>query len=261
MFRSGQAAIVTGIGPGMGRSIALGFARQGVDVAIAARRKESLDALAEELRALGREPLTARLDITDRASCQALVAAAAERFGGVDFLVQNAHDEGDWTPAVQADPDRWRRAFEVNFFGALHLAQAAAPVMRDRGGGAMVFVNSGAAVHAGKVPPGMGAYSASKAALASLTRTLAFELADWKIRVNGVLLGALDGETVREAARTAGAAEGLSAEAWLQRMTAPFVVPVLPTPEASAGMVIALCSDLAASVTGQHVAVNGGQWL
>lgn len=261
MFGEGKVAIVTGIGPGMGRSIALGFASRGVDVALAARRKERLDAVADEVRALGREPLVYPLDITDRAGCQGLIAATAEKFGGVDFLIQNGHDEGDWTPAIQADPDRWRRAFEVNFFGALHLAQAAAPAMRERGGGAMVFVNSGGALHAAKVPVGMGSYSASKAALASLTRTLASELADWKIRVNGVYLGAVAGETVEAAARTSGAAEGITPEAWMQRMLAPFAVPVLPTPEQCAGTILYLCSELAAAMNGQNIPVNGGQWL
>src|SRR5262249_21215 len=155
----------TGIGPGMGRSIAVGFASNGVDVAIAARRAERLEAVAEEIRSLGHEPLVFPLDITDRGGCQELVAAAARRFGGVDILVQNGPDEGDWSPAAKADPDRWRRVFEVNFFGALHLAQAVVPAMERRGGGAIVFVNSGGAI---RVPHGMGAYSASKSALASL---------------------------------------------------------------------------------------------
>lgn len=258
IFGRGKVAVVTGVGPGMGRSIALGFAREGVDVAIAARRVERLEAVAQEIRALGRECLLAPLDITDRAGCRNLVDAACERFGGVDYLVQNGHDEGDWSPAHQADPDRWRRVFEVNFFGALHLVQAAVPAMRVRAGGAMVFVNSGAAI---KAPPGMGAYAASKAALASLVRSLALELGPEQIRVNGVLLGATTGETLDKAAANAGPAQGVTAQEWIARKPAEFALRAIPTPEECAGSVLYLCSDLARPVTGHHLAVNGGQWI
>lgn len=258
MFEQGKVAVVTGIGPGMGRSIALDFARQGVDVAIAARRAERLEAVAEEVRALGRHPLVMPLDITDQEGCRRLIASAAERFGGVDYLVQNGHDEGDWSPAHEADPDRWRRVFEVNFFGALHLAQAAVPAMRARGEGAMVFVNTGAAV---KAPPGMGAYAASKAALASLVRSLALELGPMKIRVNGVYLGATTGETLDKAAANAAPAQGVTPEEWMARKPGEFALRAIPTPEECAGSVLYLCSDLARPVTGCHIAVNGGQWI
>jgi NAD(P)-dependent dehydrogenase (short-subunit alcohol dehydrogenase family) len=259
MFRTGQVAIVTGIGPGMGRSIAVGFASHGVDVALAARRLPRVEAVAEEIRALGREPLVFPLDITDRAGCRRLVDATVERFGGVDFLVQNGHDEGDWSAAVDADLDRWRQVFEVNVFGALNIAQAAVPEIRKRGGGAIVFVNSGGAI---TVPPGMGAYSASKSALASLTRTMALELGPEKIRVNGVHLGAILGETVAAAAAKSAAAFGITEAEWYrQRNAASVLGGALPRPDDCAGSILYLCSDLARAVTGHHVAVNNGQWI
>ena len=137
-------------------------------------------------------------DITDREACEALVTAAQERFGGVDYLVQNAHHEGDWTAVADADPDSWRRVFEVNLYGALHLAQAGVTAMRERGGGAIVLVNSGAVL---LDPPALGAYTTSKAALASLARTLAVEVGQWGIRVNGVFLGGVAGDNILHAAR------------------------------------------------------------
>lgn len=253
-----RVAIVTGIGPGMGRSVALGFAGHGVDVVLAARRLVRLEAVAADVRALGREPLVVPTDIADPDACRALVAAAVDRFGGVDFVVQNGHDEGDWTPAVDADPDRWRRAFDVNYFGALNLAQAAAPEMRERGGGSIVFVNSGAALHN---PKRMGAYATSKAALASLTRQLASELGEWRIRVNGVYLGAVQGETLTSAAKQASVASGLTPEEWLERKPADYALGFIPTPDQSAGTVLFLCSEWATPVTGVHIPVNGGQWI
>jgi NAD(P)-dependent dehydrogenase (short-subunit alcohol dehydrogenase family) len=167
MFGTAKVAVVSGVGPGMGRSIALGLARGGVDVVLAARRAERLEAVAAEVRALGREPLVVPTDITDRDACQRLVAAAEERFGGIDVLVQNGHHEGDWQRVVDADPDVWRGIFDVNLFGALHLVQAVVPVMGERGGGSIILVNSGAAV---RTPATMGAYSTSKAALAAERR-------------------------------------------------------------------------------------------
>jgi NAD(P)-dependent dehydrogenase (short-subunit alcohol dehydrogenase family) len=121
------------------------------------------------------------------------------------------------------------------------------------------MVNTGGAI---KVPPGMGAYSASKSALASLTRTLAFELGSSKIRVNGAYLGAIVGETVAAAAANAAAAHGVSIEAFYQQVNSDCVLGGrLPTPDECAGAILFLCSDLAAAVTGQHLSVNNGQWI
>ena len=259
MFTEGQVAIVTGIGPGMGRSIALGFARHGVDVVLAARRQERLDAVADEVRALGREPLVVPTDITDAGACRALIDAAVERFGRVNHLVQNGHHEGDWAPVLTADADSWRAIFEVNFFGALHLVQAAVPRMQERGEGTVVLVNSGAAL---RTPVSMGAYSTSKAAMANLVRTLSNEIAGTGVRVNGVFLGPVTGENLSRMGSGAAAAEGQSLDEWLDAKAAA-EVPLghIPTPDECAGSVLFMCSDLAAAVTGQHLSVNGGQWI
>ena len=258
MFGEGKVAIVTGVGPGMGRSIALGLARHGVEVALAARRAERLEAVAGDVRALGRAPLTVPTDITDRAACHDLVARTVERFGGVDFCVQNGHHEGDWTPVVDADPESWRAVFDVNLFGALHLVQAAVPEMRARGGGAVVLVNSGAAL---RNPVSMGAYSTSKAAVANLARTLALEVGQWNIRVNGVFLGPVLGENLARQGSRAAAAAGVTVEEWLTGKATEMPLGVIPTPDQCAGTVLFLCSDPAEVVTGQHISVNGGQWI
>lgn len=258
MFAEGKVAVVTGVGPGMGRSIALALARQGVDVVLAARRAERVAAVADDVRALGREPLVVPTDITDRDACSALVDAAVDRFGGVDVLVQNGHHEGDWAPVLQADPDSWRAIFEVNVFGALHLVQAAVPCMQERGGGAVVLVNSGAAL---RTPPSMGAYSTSKAALANLVRTLALEIGRTGVRVNGVFLGPVEGENLSRSGAGAAEAAGTSLDDWLANKAGEIPLGHIPTPDECAGAVLFLCSELAAAVTGQHLSVNGGQWV
>jgi NAD(P)-dependent dehydrogenase (short-subunit alcohol dehydrogenase family) len=242
----------------MGRSIALGFAARGVDVVLAARRKERLDAVADEIRALGREPLVQPADLSDQASCHALIDATVERFGRVDILVQNGHHEGDWVPAATADPDSWRHIFEVNFFGALHLSQRAIPTMTKQGRGSIVLVNSGAAV---RNPPTMGAYSASKAALASLTRTMALGLGGVGIRFNGVFLGPVAVETLARSGQGDADATGSTLDEWLEKKAGEVPLGTIPTADECAGAVLFFASELAAPVTGQHLAVNGGQWI
>ena len=257
LFDDGKVAVVTGIGPDVGRSIALGFARYGVDVVLAARNSSRIESVAAEIRALGRDPLAVPTDITNPAECQELIRTAAARFGGVDYLVQNAHHEGDWTPVAEADPDRWRSVFEVNLYGALYLVQATVPLMREHGGGSIVLVNSGSVV---STPPALGAYTASKAALAAMTRTLAVEAGQWGIRVNGVLLGGVEGENILHAAERAASAAGITVQEWLDRRKASLPLKFMPTPDQCADAILFFCSDLSAAVTGQHLSVNSGQW-
>lgn len=255
MFEDGSVAIVTGAGPGMGRAIAVGFASRGVDVVLASRRRERLEAVAEDVRALGREPLIVPADLAQRDDCRAVVDKAIERFGRIDHLVQNGHHAGDWARVVDADPDSWRRIFEVNFFGAMHLIQAAAPVMSD--GSSIVLVNSGAAL---RNPPTMGAYSASKAAMASLVRTAAVELGP-KVRVNGIFLGPVTGESLDAGAKATAEGQGITEEEFFRRRAQDLPIGQIPTPEQCAGSVLFFCSQLAEPVTGQHLSVNGGQWI
>jgi NAD(P)-dependent dehydrogenase (short-subunit alcohol dehydrogenase family) len=255
MFDEGAVAIVTGAGPGMGRAIAVGFAQHGVDVVVAARRRERLEEVASEIRGLGREPLVVPTDLSVADDCHAVVAHAMERFGRLDHLVQNGHHPGDWARVTDADPGAWKQVFDVNFFGAMHLIQAAAPVMSD--GASIVLINSGAAL---RNPPTMGAYAASKAALASLVRTAALELAP-KIRVNGVFLGPVTGESLESGAEATARGQGVSVEEFFRARAQELPVRHIPTPEECAGSVLFFASSLAAPVTGQHLSVNGGQWV
>jgi NAD(P)-dependent dehydrogenase (short-subunit alcohol dehydrogenase family) len=255
MFREDAVAIVTGAGPGMGRAIALGFAERGVRVAIAARRRERLEAVADEIRAFGGEPLVVAADLAKAGDCRAVVDQTIERFGRLDHLVQNGHHPGDWVRVVDADPAAWQHVFDVNFFGAMHLIQAAAPVMTH--GSSIVLVNSGAAL---RNPPTMGAYSASKAALASLVRTCALELGP-KIRVNGVFLGPVTGESLDAGAAATARGQGITEEEFFRQRAQELPIRQIPTPEQCAGSVLFFASELAAPVTGQHLSVNGGQWV
>ena len=119
------------------------------------------------------------MDLNDRKSCLSIVEAAIQHFGGVDILVQNGHNPGDYKTIDEADPENWRQVMECNFFGALHLVQLSTPSMIERGGGQIILVNSGASF---EPHVGLASYAASKAALESLVRSIAIELGPKGIR-------------------------------------------------------------------------------
>jgi len=256
----GKVAVVTGIGPGLGREIALGLAELGAKLAIGARSAETLESVAAEIRAMGGEVVAQRTDLTDRESCRSLVDAAVKRFGGVDILIQNGHDPGDWSSVEDADPEFWRKVMETNLFGALHLYQACLPSMKERGDGRIVFVNSGAANN--RAPQGLSAYAASKAALGALVRSIAIENGRYGIRCNSAHMGVIDGGNVRPWFKAMAEQKGQSLEQYMEEYyDANLPLRYVPTPKECAGTVIWLVSDLARVVTGQAVSTNGGEWF
>ena len=238
--------------------MALLFAREGADLIIGARSADRLEAVAEEARALGQDVLAIPTDITDRAACQRLVAASVERFGRVDILVQNGHYDGDYKVVTDSDPRDWRDIMEVNLFGALHLVQAVVPAMIEQGEGRIILMNSGASTDP---PPTLGAYAASKAALASLVRTIAVELGPHGIRANGIQLGPMTGENFRGYVQGLADQNGRSYEEELALWNEQFPLRYTPPTEECAGTALFLASDLARPITGQSIAVNGGRWF
>jgi len=260
LLEPGKVAVVTGIGPGLGKEIALGFARLGTRLAIGARTQSMLDEVAGEIRALGGEVIAQHTDLASRESCQALVQAALDRFGGVDILVQNGHDQGDWSSVEDADPDYWRKTIETNLFGALHLFQACLPSMRAKKDGRIVLVNSGAANN--RPQPGLAAYSAGKAAMASLVRSIALEHGRDGIRCNGVHMGVIAGQNVQPWFEMVAKQKGVSLEEHMNAYYDAYLpLRYVPTPKECAGSVIFLASDMARVMTGQAISVNGGEWF
>jgi len=255
----GKVALVSGIGPGMGRDISLLLAEHGAHVALGARTVEKCEAVAKEVADLGRDARALRLDITDADSCRAAVDATIDRFGRIDILVNNAFHDGDFTRFADADLASWRTTMDVNLWGTLQLTQDVAARMKDNpDGGRIVMTNSMSAV---RIQERFGAYTASKAALAAATKTLAKELGRFGIRVNAVHPGYIWGESVEAYFRYQADKRGITFEERYAEVAGETALGYLPHSSEIAGAVVFLASDLAKPITGQALHVNAGHWF
>ena len=179
-----KVAIITGASRGIGESIARTFVANGARVVIASRKIEGVRAVADSL---GEGALAVAAHTGREADCEALVAAAIERFGRVDVLVNNAATNPYFGPMLDVDMGAWQKTFEVNLQGYFWMARGVARHLRDRGApGSIVSVSSVAGLEAA---PLQGVYGMTKAAVISMTRTLAYELASSGIRVNAIARG------------------------------------------------------------------------
>lgn len=255
----GKVALVSGIGPGMGRDISLLLAEHGADVALGARTVEKCEAVGAEVQERGAAALPLRLDITDAESCAAAVSATIERFGRIDILVNNAFHDGDFSRFADADLANWRHTMDVNLWGTLQLTQLVAARMAEHGtGGRVVMVNSMSSV---RIQERFGAYAASKAALAAATKSLASELGAQGIRVNSVHPGYIWGDSVEQYFRYQADRRGITFEERYQEVASETALGYLPHSSEIAGAVLFLASDLAKPITGQALHVNAGHWF
>lgn len=239
-----RVAIVTGAGRGIGRASALALAEAGADVAVAARRRDDLDAVVASIERLGRRGLAVPCDVNVGEQLDALVARTLERFGRIDVVVNNAGGTPP-TPMLQLSDETFEAAFHFNVTSALHLSRKAIPSMLERDGGSIVNVSS-ALAH--MVESGFVAYGTAKAALSHLTRLMAAEFAP-RIRVNALAVGA----TVTDAL-----SPFLTAGDLQKQMEALTPMARLGTPEDVACAVLYLASPAASWVTGKVFEIDGG---
>ena len=256
MILEGRVCVVSGVGPGLGRQVALEAARQGADLVLAARRREVLEAVAAEVGEIGRRALVVPTDVTDRGQCEALAMATLTEYGRVDALVNNAYKEDVFQPFDQVDLDQWRRLTEVSLFGNLQVTQAFVGPLKEGGGGAVVFVNS---MVTKKPSMNQGGYATAKGGLLVAARVLASELGAYNIRVNSVLPGWMWGPNVELYVKLMADQRGVDRQDIVDEITAPMALPAIPTDAEVAGTVVFLASPLAAGMTGQEVNVNGGE--
>jgi NAD(P)-dependent dehydrogenase (short-subunit alcohol dehydrogenase family) len=240
---------VTGGGAGIGLAIARAFARQGARVAIAGRSRETLVRSAAAIEAeCGAPVLAVPADVAEPADCERMVAETVGRFGAVDFLVNNAALFAV-LPLIDADAAEAARFFAVNAIGPLNAARAFARSAFANGrGGAIVNISS---IAAGRPAAGLALYAASKAALESLTRSMAVEWAGRGLRVNAVAPGHVATDGVLEDLRSG----RLDEKAMLERIPAGRIADGADVAEA----VLFLCSDRARHILGHVMTVDGGE--
>lgn len=248
---AGKVALVTGSGRGIGRAIALHFARRGADVVVNFfRNRAPAEETASQIRALGRRALVVKANVGDLAGLDALFDATKAEFGGLDIFVHNAAS-GYNRPAMQQKPRGWDWTMNINARAFLFAAQRAAPLMAARGGGAMVAVSSPGSV---RVLPEYVVVGASKAALEAITRYLAVELAPQGIVVNAVSPGVVLTDALQHFATFRG-------NDIIGEVEAATPAGRLVTPEDVAAVVGFLCTPEAAMIRGQVIWIDGGYSL
>lgn len=246
----GKVALVTGASRGIGRAIALGFAQAGADVGLAARSKEDLQTLAEEVEALGRRAVVLPTDVRDRSSIQTMVDRTTEELGGLNILVNNAGGSNFMSPITALRPEGWDKLRTLNLDSVFHATQIGAQAIlasNNGKGGSIIQIASVAGIMG---VPALSPYSAAKAGVIMFSQSIAKELAGSGVRVNCIAPGWI--ETALNEAMTSD--EGTRAE----------MVKMIPTgrlgqPEEIVGGAIYLASDASSFVTGTTLVIDGGQ--
>ncbi|MCA3749293.1 MAG: 3-oxoacyl-ACP reductase FabG [Rubrobacter sp.] len=247
---SGEVAWVTGSSTGIGAACALALAREGCRVAVHYNRSgEEARRVAEEIEGSGGEVLLVKGDVSDARDVERMAGEVEARFGGLDFLVNNAGGLLERRPFSEMTEALWDRVMEVNLKSVFLVSRAALPLLRRRGRGRIVNVTSIAARTGGG--PGSAAYASAKGGVSTLTRAMAKELVSENILVNGV-------------------APGVISTPFHDRYTPPEVrerlrrgIPIgrEGTPEEVAGVVVFLLSPAADYLVGEIIEVNGGQLM
>jgi NAD(P)-dependent dehydrogenase (short-subunit alcohol dehydrogenase family) len=256
MLLEDKVAIVTGVGPGLGRRVALAMAREGASVVLAARTESFLQEVAKECEELGAAARWSSTDVTKADQCQRLVDTAVDEFGRIDVLVNGAYRPDVFEPVESVDLTKWRKIFEVNLFGNLQVTQLVVPHLKRAGGGAIVFVNS---MIIRKVLPANGGYAASKSALLTAARALAAELGPDGIRVNSVLPGWMWGPSVQGYVGMMAHSREVDEQTVIDEIANDIPLRTIPPDEDVAEAVVFLASDRARMITGQTLDVNGGE--
>ncbi len=251
-----RVVVISGVGPGLGRMLALRCAEHGADVVLAARTRERLEKVAAEVESTGRRALVVPTDITDDESAAALVESAVSEFGRVDVLVNNAFSVPSMKPLARTDFQQIRDSVELTVLGALRLTQLFTPALAESAG-AVVNINSMVLRHSQER---YGSYKLAKSALLAMSQSLATELGPQGVRVNSVAPGYIWGPILQRYFEHQAGKYGTTVEQIYEHTAAASDLKRLPTTEEIADAVIFLASPMASAITGQCLDVNCGEY-
>lgn len=256
MLLQDKVVVVSGVGPGLGRSIAVRSAREGADVVLASRTESRLAAVAEEITALGRRAVAVPTNINDETEAQRLVDTATEVFGRVDTVVNNAFAIPPITDLAEVNLDRVRAGFETNVLAALRLTRLFVPALTETHG-SVVMINSAVLRHSRRT---FGPYKMAKASLMALAQSLATEIGPRSIRVNTVAPGYIWSDNLKWYFNELAKQRGISADEVYAEAAETIDLRRLPEPDEIADAVVFFASELARSITGACLDVNCGEY-
>ena len=241
---AGKVAVVTGGSKGLGRAMALGFAEAGAEVVVASRKLEACEAVAAEIRALGRRALAVACHVGDWDQCAALVDAAVAEFGRIDILVNNAGIAPVPPSLLDVTSELFDKTIAVNLKGPLRLTALATQHMAA--GGAVINISSKASLHPTSFTV---VYAAAKAGLNALTRAAADEFGRRGIRVNAIVCGTFHTDSFQMSAPTPEMQAAMAASTTLGRIASVDEI---------VGTALYLASDASSYLTGELIVLDGG---
>jgi 2-deoxy-D-gluconate 3-dehydrogenase len=244
---AGKTALVTGASRGIGQVIAVAFAQAGADVALVARGADGLAATAKEVRDLGRLAVEIPADLTGQETAATVVTEAIDRLGHLDVVVNNAGGSSFMVPFLDLRLSGWDKVLRLNLDATMRICQAAGAHMTARGGGSVINIASVAGLAAA---PFLAPYGAAKAAVVSLTKTLASEWGRTGVRVNALCPGWTATELNRVLWDSPDGGQATIASVPMGRWAKP---------EEMAGPAIFLASEASSFMTGQVLVIDGGQ--
>ena len=249
-----KTALITGGGRGIGRAIALAFAREGIRIAVAARTAEQVEQVAAEI---GNDAIALVCDVSDPESVARMFSDLRERLGDADILVNNAGIAESAT-IVNTTDELWHRLISINLSGTFYCTRAAMPAMLKKGWGRVINVSS----IAGKTgAPYIAAYAASKHGVMGLTRSIGLEVATTGVTVNAICPGYVDTDMVTRGVERITTRTGRTAEEALDTLLQMNPQRRLVTSEEVAAIALLLASDEGRGINGQGLNVDGGSVL
>lgn len=249
----GKTALITGGGRGIGLAIAKGFARYGANVVIASRNEENLSAASEDLRTMGAPHLAMPTNIRELPEVENLVSSTIDRFGQIDFLINNAGGQFPARPSGISDRG-WRAVVDLNLNGTWNMCSRVAPLMVDRGFGAIVNVVHVYAFNRG-APPFVHS-GAARAGVVSMTQSMSYYLARKGVTINALAPGTIDTQGVHEEEFASAEYKDL-AESTLRDVPAHR----MGTADEMAAITLFLCSPAARYINGASIVADGAQFM